>query len=386
MKTLRRSRLRSTSLTVVILIVGFAASASSDAISFESEGWQMFGDETQVELVDGHTALRMTTGRAIQRQIDFSDGTIEFDLQMTGYRSFVYIQFRLESDGEYEEFYFRPHKSLLPDAIQYTPVFRRAAQWQLYHDQHSTAAARFTPDEWLHMRVIVEGTKAAVFVGDVSKPQLIVPRLARGRSSGGIAVRAGQPRQGSTGRPPGLYTASFANLTVSPSTDGFDFSQVEEPPRAAGMIQEWQLSDAFDPGEGPVRELPQQIVAGSWRTADAEPSGLTLLAREVPKPEGVRRATVLARLHLPASEPRIERLDFGYSDEVSIFLNGRLLFSGDDSYSFTNPRRQGLITIDQGSVYLPLEAGNNELILAVTDVFGGWGLMGRLGAQATAAE
>ncbi len=71
------------------------------------------------------------------------------------------------------------------------------------------------------------------------------------------------------------------------------------------------------------------------------------------------------------------RFDLGYSDEVSVFLNGRLLFSADDSYSFDAPRRQGLITPDQASLYLPLQAGENELTLVVTDVFGGWGVIGR---------
>ena len=54
-----------------------------------------------------------------------------------------------------------------------------------------------------------------------------------------------------------------------------------------------------------------------------------------------------------------------------------LLFSDDDGYSFNFPRRQGLITIDQGTLYLPLTEGDNELVLVVTDVFGGWGVMGR---------
>jgi len=62
-----------------------------------------------------------------------------------------------------------------------------------------------------------------------------------------------------------------------------------------------------------------------------------------------------------------------------VFLNGAALFTADDSYSFERPRREGLIGLDQGTVYLPLRAGENELVLAVTDVFGGWGLMGLLG-------
>jgi hypothetical protein len=68
----------------------------------------------------------------------------------------------------------------------------------------------------------------------------------------------------------------------------------------------------------------------------------------------------------------------GYSDEVSVFLNGRLLYSADDRYSFDAPRREGLIGLDMGTLYLPLQAGANDLVLVVSDSFGGWGVMGQL--------
>ena len=52
--------------------------------------------------------------------------------------------------------------------------------------------------------------------------------------------------------------------------------------------------------------------------------------------------------------------------------------SGDQRYSFDNPRQEGVIGFHQATVYLPLRAGENELILAISDGFGGWGVMGRL--------
>ena len=42
-------------------------------------------------------------------------------------------------DGENEEIYLRPHKTNLPDAIQYAPVFRGQSAWQLYHGPGNTA-------------------------------------------------------------------------------------------------------------------------------------------------------------------------------------------------------------------------------------------------------
>ena len=43
-----------------------------------------------------------------------------------------------------------------------------------------------------------------------------------------------------------------------------------------------------------------------------------------------------------------------------------------------NPRRDGLIGLDQTSISLPLQKGRNELLLVIVDSFGGWGLMGQI--------
>jgi len=47
-----------------------------------------------------------------------------------------------------------------------------------------------------------------------------------------------------------------------------------------------------------------------------------------------------------------------------------------------NDAIQYLITLDEHTVYLPLDAGDNELVLAVSDVFGGWGFMGQFPERA----
>jgi hypothetical protein len=70
-------------------------------------------------------------------------------------------------------------------------------------------------------------------------------------------------------------------------------------------------------------------------------------------------------------------LELGFSDRVTVFLDGRPLYAGEASYSFDNPRREGLIEFGQARLWLPLKAGDNDLQLLVSDSFGGWGLMGR---------
>jgi len=140
--------------------------------------------------------------------------------------------------------------------------------------------------------------------------------------------------------------------------------------------------DLPPPKRSPV-ELP--AVSG-WKKIEAERSGLLVLLRHIARPERGKRATVLAKQTFTATSAARVPFHLGYSDEVTVFLNGAPLFSADDSYSFDRPRREGLIGLDQATVFLPLRAGENELVLAVTDVFGGWGVMGRIDSNALAVS
>ena len=346
-------------------------------LDFARPGWELQGDGTVVEELDGETALRLVSGKAIYRDLEFLDGTIEFDLRVTPHRSFAYLYFRMQSDEEHEEIYFRPHKTRLPDAIQYAPVYKGSSQWQLYHAEGSTAAAILPAEEWIPIKLVVQGSQAAVFVGDVEEPQLVIHELAHDPQPGYIALRSFM----TFGTPPGTHVANFANVVVRPGVVDFEFPTREAPQQTPGRVSSWELSRPFAPSDGAVLELPADVPdSPEWQTVAANARGLVEIERHVTRPEGVRRAAVLARLALPVEEPTVRRLDLGFSDEVSVFLNGRLLNVVDQSYSFNLPRRQGLLTAEQLSVFLPLEAGDNELVLVITDRFGGWGLSGRLSA------
>ena len=77
----------------------------------------------------------------------------------------------------------------------------------------------------------------------------------------------------------------------------------------------------------------------------------------------------------------VKRLNLGYSDDALVALNGAPIVYLDDSYRFNLPRRQGLIGLEQAAVYLPLVRGDNELVVAISDVFGGWAVMGQFPNQ-----
>ena len=60
-----------------------------------------------------------------------------------------------------------------------------------------------------------------------------------------------------------------------------------------------------------------------------------------------------------------------------MYLNGTLIYAGDNTYLTRDYRYLGTIGLFD-SVVLPLDNGDNELIIAVSEAFGGWGIMGQL--------
>jgi hypothetical protein len=360
---------------VACLLAPWATAVGQEQrVAFTDAAWDLQGQGTVVQSYLDRTALRIRSGRAVDRHLAFDDGTIEFDLAVTPHRSFVSVQFRMQSDEEHEEIYFRPHKSELPDAIQYTPVYHGASNWQLYHTAGFTAATPLPPGEWIHVRIVVRGPKAAVFVGDMGQPKMVVQHLARAPAAGYLALGSSVPAGGA---PEGVYAANFSNLVVRPGDVTFEFPKSNQPP-LPGLVTSWDISPVVSASDDPIQTVGAASDVRSWRRLDTDSEGLLVLGKYVAVPDGVRRPAVLARLRIRAERAMIKRLNLGYSDDAIVAVNGVPLFYASDSYSFTFPRRDGLIGLDQAAIYLPLVEGDNEVVVGVSDVFGGWGIMGQL--------
>lgn len=350
-------------------LAAVSAAGAGKPLPFSDGRWALQGSSIAVAPFDGRDCLAVETGFALRPDVSFADGTLEFDVQVTRRRSFVYVWFRVLDEATREEFYLRPHKSSLGDSVQYAPVHQGESAWQLYHGPGATAAIGFEPGAWIHVKVVVQGARAALFVGGA--PPVIVPRLAGTPGAGAIGVGAFTP-PGTAGSGP---VARFANVTVTSEIDPVDWAAAPPvPDPGPGTIRTWAVSKAFTAAPTAVPATPR--VEG-WTSAAVEPQGLLALDRHVTRPAGDREATTAARVHVVAAEAGTRVLELGFSDVATVFLNGRPVFTGDARYSFDQPRRDGLIGWDQARLYLPLVPGDNELLVVVSDVFGGWGLMGR---------
>ena len=113
-----------------------------------------------------------------------------------------------------------------------------------------------------------------------------------------------------------------------------------------------------------------------WKTVATEPNGLLDIARHAQRSPGGETDLIFARTQLTAEREEVRKFTFGYSDIVTVFLNGRIIFTGNSAYLSRDETFSGIVGLFD-TVHLPLVAGDNELLFCVVENFGGWGLMGQ---------
>lgn len=334
------------------------------------ERWQLRGD-ARIDDRTGTAVLQTDSGGAALGSVELQDGTLEVEVQVSGHRSFVYVVFRDQGDGQREEIYLRGHKSHAPDGVQYSPVLGRS-QWQLFHGEGGTAAAPLPPNEWIPLRLEMRGRKLAVFVGRTERPTLTVARMSHEPRPGGIALSSFL-----TADSEAPYGARFRNVRVTSGRTTYDFDALEAPEiEAEGLVRRWRMSTPFAIEEKLASALPETSPDG-WRVVETEPDGVALLDR-VGGPEGARAFGAVLALDLEAEQAGVRTMDLGFSDAATVFLNGAPIVGLDQSYRFDRPRVQGVLGLHQARLFLPLRRGPNELRIVVTESFGGWGIVGRI--------
>lgn len=359
-------------MMIFLATLATLAALLAQPVPFEPGLWRIDAAESRVEEHLGRRSLYLKGGIATVADTRFADGAIELDIAFTGERGFMGGVWRVQDAGNYEQFYLRPHQSGNQDATQYTPVFHGVSGWQLYHGERYTVPVVHRFNEWTRVRIVFAGSRAEVYVGGLEEPVLFLDELKRGVEPGGVGVSVSD-----------FAPAHFSNFSYTAFERG-DSPPLQGKPRAPepvpdGAILSWQVSDAFPERrlDGKVSLTPEDLAARRWTRLDTERSGLANLARL----QGIEltRNTAFARQLLRSDREQVKRLDFGFSDRVRVYLNGRLLFRGDDVYQSRDYRFLGSIGYFD-ALYLPLEKGDNELLLAVTEdgPQGGWGVQAKL--------
>jgi len=369
-------------VTTTSLLVGLPSrpallSAQAIEVPFEPSRWTI--DAPRAEFVEhlGRHSLRIAGGSAMLKGEQFQDGTVEVDVSAPA-GGFAFLFFRAPTAKDREDVYLRMASSGTPDALQYQPTFGGMGSWQLYHGPGYTATVVFDARAWTHLRVEVEGRRARVYVGESTTPALDVPELKGNRGPGAIGVLEGT----SGGSPAGVLFSNF-RYTARPPVSTTD--DAETPSTRAGVIRDWMLSAAVPTERSPIDSMPKvaSTERREWLPVRAEPNGILNIARYRAKAGPL--SLVVARTVIRSDRDQVRRLVFGYSDDVTIFLNGRPLYAGRNGFRARYPSAAGLMTPDD-AVYLTLRGGENELLFVVAEAFGGWGLEARLEPPVVASE
>lgn len=353
------------SIVISGCLFAFSNIVFAQVIPFDSERWEIRGQEKQIKEYLGQQSLYLRGGYAIVKDSVFMDGIIEFDIAFSAERNFTGAMWRMTGGGNYEEFYFRPHQSGNPDANQYQPVFNNIAAWQLYYGERYSAPVKYDFNQWMHTKIVVSGKYAEIYIKDMTTPALFVSELKHETKEGLVGISSGEFA--------GAYFANFSFAAMSsPPLKG----KPREPETApAGTVMAWQVSNTID---GKSLENKYQLTAEdkqnlTWKKLECESSGLANLARVQGLSKG--KDTAFARLVIQSDSDQIKKVKFGFSDIVKVYFNDRLLYGGSDLYRSRDYRFLGTIGLFD-ELYLPLKKGDNELWFAVTENFGGWGIKG----------
>ena len=243
----RKNALYAMALSVFLMVASPVAWCGEPiAVTMSADHWQTKENaEFLKQLGFYHGLMRLNSGDATLKDITFSDGTIEFDVNTIG-RGAPGVAFRQQDENNFELLYLRPDPACpaFHACMQYAPQTHGVLLWDLFPQFQTRAPLRETG--WNHIKMVVSGRRMNVFVNDSPSPTLEVGRLE------GDAVKGSLRLQG---------PATYANLVITPdAVSGLAPEPVPDPSEGdAGLVRNWRLSSAsaLPVGKDPIYgEMP----------------------------------------------------------------------------------------------------------------------------------
>ena len=342
-----------------------ASAQSSTKVSMDAAHWQT--ESGVFEQIQGVDSLALhDADPAVAKGVSLGNGTIEFDVQPLAMGAG--LTFRHRDKDTFESIYFRPRGNCADDprCLQYAPQTHGILLWDLFPQYQ--APAPLHDGEWNHVKVVLSGSRMSVYVNHSGTPSLEVGRL-EGDTSEGNLLLAG----------PGY----FANFTVTPNaTEGLAPEPKPDPTsQDAHLVRNWQLSPASElaPDKNPsFDDLPASSAA--WQPITGERGGLVNITRLYGLPiERPRRSLAWIKTVITSEKPQSIHTSIGWVREVWVFVNGKLVYSDKNLFFPPAGRKSpdGRCALSNGSFQLPLNAGTNQVAIAVASGFYGWGVIFR---------
>ncbi len=149
-----------------------AQAAESIKIAMTADRWQAKENAEFLRQLGFYQGLmRLNSGNAVLKDITFSNGTIEFDVNTIG-RGAPGIAFRQQDEKDFELLYLRPDPACpaFVACIQYAPQTHGVLLWDFFPQYQTRAPLR--ENGWNHIKMVVSGRRMNVFVNDSASPTL----------------------------------------------------------------------------------------------------------------------------------------------------------------------------------------------------------------------
>ncbi len=351
-----------------LLLLPNLFTATAQKVAMQPSSWSIGNQKASFTNIDGKDVMKIDHGPVWAKGINFTDGIIEADLSVYPERSFGGICFRGDEEGNAEMIYLRIPMSGKDDAIQYVPLFHHDANWQLYPEHQSNYV--FPQNSWVHMKIVVSGNTATLFMDTVTKPVLVITNLRTHNRSGKIGLAC-------------LGEQTFANLVYTPMTPSALTPVAVR--KEDGLITQYQVSQSDTIDKNTKEIAYPSSTKFNWKTVATDEDGLLDISKYYPKQniesyQSRSNDMVWIKEELSANEPLTRKMNFDFSNRVWIFLNGQILYHGDHSFFLKGPFYQGSIDkkFISDAIYLPLKKGKNELLIGISAVANGWGIISRI--------
>ncbi len=335
-----------------------------ESIKFNKDKWDIKAKAFVLENYKGKDAVYIQQGSATLKDVEFLNGTIEFDVYLTQRQSFPGVYFRQFDEQNEESFFLRPHLSGKPDANQAAPAINGLVAWQLYFGERYSFAYDYNFNGWTHIKLVVNGDKAQVYLDHGDKPNLSWQLKHK--------PRAGKVSVGGSFAP-----MHYANFSIDPkATQLVDFA-VKDINIDKDIVPSWRISDKFKETQlNDLSNLPSLINDRQWgETVKVEETNAANISWAVSRYQGEGN-TVFAKVIIESERAQTKRFKFGYSDRVVVILNGQPIYRGTNRWRTRDYRYLGTVGLFD-EAYLNLKKGKNTLLMAVSEDFGGWGVTGK---------
>ena len=229
MNSLSRLSPRSGLLAIALALGGLSVLAFAQTPHLDPKALRAINVEVSAATYRGRAATRLIERQATQPAAggeaiailsgpDFVDGVVELDVvgrlaqgAGAGARGFVGLAFDVTEGGSrFKSFYLRPTNGRADDQLrrnhstQYTSIPEHP--WNRLRKEEPGVYESYVDlevDAWTRMRVVVEGSKASLFVNGAEQPCLIINDLKHAARGGAIALWIGAGTE-----------AYFANLRI----------------------------------------------------------------------------------------------------------------------------------------------------------------------------